>query len=44
MPSNERLWPDDLKKLQYRRKPAIQLDKEQAIAARQPNSALALTS
>jgi hypothetical protein len=44
MPSNERLRPDDLNNLQYRRKTAIQLDEEQAIAAPQPNSALALTS
>jgi hypothetical protein len=43
MPSNERLWPDDLKHLQYRRKPAIQLDKEHTLATRHPNPAPALT-
>jgi hypothetical protein len=43
MPSNERLWPDDLKNLQYRRKRAIQLDEEQALATRHPNPTPALT-
>jgi hypothetical protein len=31
MPAHQRLWPDDLKNLQYRPKPAIKLDEEQAI-------------
>jgi hypothetical protein len=35
--------PDDLKNLQYRRKPAIQLDEEQAVAVGQPNLASART-
>ena len=34
--------PDDVKNLQYRREPAIQLDEEQAIAVGQPNPAPAL--
>jgi hypothetical protein len=39
MPAHQRLWPDDLKNLQDRRKPAIKLDEEQAIAIAQPNPA-----
>jgi hypothetical protein len=31
MPANQRFGPNDLKNLQYRRKPAIQLDEEQAM-------------
>jgi len=42
MPAHQRLWPDDVKNLQYRREPAIQLDEEQAIAVGQPNPAPAL--
>src|SRR5262249_58692225 len=34
MPKDERLWTDDRDHLQDRRKPSIQLDKEQAIAVR----------
>src|SRR6476469_2555900 len=39
MPAHPRLWPDDVKNLQYRREPAIQLDEEQATAVGQPNPA-----
>jgi hypothetical protein len=39
MPTHQRLWPNDLKSLQYRRKPAIQLDEEHAIGIGQPNPA-----
>jgi hypothetical protein len=42
MPPNQRLRADDLKHLQYRRKPAIELDEEQPIYVGQPNSAAAL--
>jgi hypothetical protein len=42
MPSHERLGPDDFENLQDRRKPAIQLDKEPAIAVRKPDSAVHL--
>jgi hypothetical protein len=43
MPADQCLWPDDLKNLQYRRKPAIQLDEEQALATRHTDPAPALT-
>jgi hypothetical protein len=39
MAAHQRLWPDDLKNLQDRRKPAIKLDEEQAIAIAQQNPA-----
>src|SRR5262249_17184797 len=38
MPTDERLGTDDRDDLQDRRKPSIQLDKEQAIAVRKPDA------
>jgi hypothetical protein len=38
VPTNERLGPDDCEDLQDCWKPAIQLDKEPAIMAREPNA------
>jgi len=38
MPTDQRLWTDDRDDLQNRRKPSIQLDKEQAIAGRKPDA------
>jgi hypothetical protein len=43
MPTHERLGPDDRKNLQNRREPSIQLDKEPAIAVREPDPPLHLT-
>jgi hypothetical protein len=43
MPTNERLGSDDRKNLQDRREPSIQLDKEPAIAVREPDPPLHLT-
>ena len=43
MPTHERLGTDDREDLQDRRKPSIQLDKEPAIAVREPDLALHLT-
>ena len=43
MPTHERLGTDDRKDLQNRRKPSIQLDKEPAIAVREPDPARNLT-
>ena len=43
MPANQRLRTKDVKRLQDRRKPAIQLDEEQAVGIGQPNPAPALT-
>jgi hypothetical protein len=40
VPTHERLGPDDCENLQDRRKPAIQLDKEPAIMAREPDATL----
>src|SRR5262249_32528276 len=40
MPTDERLWTDDRDDLQDRRKPSIQLDKEQAIAVRKPDASV----
>jgi hypothetical protein len=40
MPTQERLGPDDGEKLQDRRKPAIQLDKEPAIVVREPDATM----
>src|SRR5262249_42412386 len=40
MPTHERLWTDDRDDLQDRRKPSIQLDKEQAIAVRKPDTSV----
>src|SRR6476659_1404128 len=42
MPTNQRLRANDLNSLQYRRKPAVQLDEKQPVAVRQPNSSPAL--
>jgi hypothetical protein len=42
MPTNQRFRTNDLKDLQYRRKPAIELDKEQPVTVRQPNLASAV--
>src|SRR2546421_13053842 len=39
VPTHERLGPDDCENLQDCWKPAIQLDKEQAIMVREPNAA-----
>jgi hypothetical protein len=44
MPTHERLGTDDPEDLQDRRKPSIQLDKEPAIAVREPDPALHHTS
>jgi hypothetical protein len=38
MPTDERLRADERNNLQDRRKPSIQLDKEQAIAVRKPDA------
>jgi hypothetical protein len=38
MPTDERLGTDDRDDFQDRRKPSIQLDKEQAIAVRKPDA------
>src|SRR5262249_39468309 len=38
--TDERLWTDDRDDLQDRRKPSIQLDKEQAIAVRKPDASV----
>jgi hypothetical protein len=43
MPTHERLGSDDRKNLQNRREPSIQLDKEPAIAVREPEPPLHLT-
>jgi hypothetical protein len=43
MPTHERLGLNDLDDLQNRRKPSIQLDKEPAIAVREPGAPLNLT-
>ena len=43
MPTNERLGSDDRKNLQDRREPSIQLDKEPAIAVREPDPPVHLT-
>jgi hypothetical protein len=43
MPTHERLGTDDGKNLKDRREPAIELDKEPAIAVRQPDAASQLT-
>ncbi|MGC1956706.1 MAG: hypothetical protein WA683_03490, partial [Pseudolabrys sp.] len=43
MPTDQRVWTDDRDDLQDRRKPSIQLDKEHAIAVREPDSAAHLT-
>ena len=43
MPPHERLRLNDLDDLQNRRKPSIQLDKEPAIAVREPDPTLRLT-
>ena len=43
MPSHERLRLDNCDDLQNRWKPAIQLDKEPAVAVREPDPALHLT-
>jgi hypothetical protein len=43
MPTHERLGLNDLDDLQNRRKPSIQLDKEPAIAVREPGPPLNLT-
>ena len=43
VPAHERLRPNDVKDLEDRWKPAIQLDEEQAVAIGQPNPAPALT-
>ncbi|MGA7403165.1 MAG: hypothetical protein WBW67_00015 [Pseudolabrys sp.] len=43
MPPHERLRLNDLDDLQNRRKPSIQLDKEPAIAVREPDPTLKLT-
>jgi hypothetical protein len=43
MPPHERLRLNDLDDLQNRRKPSIQLDKEPAIAVREPDPPLNLT-
>src|SRR4051794_34673649 len=42
MPTNQRFRTNDLKDLQYRRRPAIELDKEQPVTVRQPNLASAV--
>jgi hypothetical protein len=44
MPAHNGLWPDNRDGLEDRRKPAIQLDEEQAIAVREldPTAHLAL--
>ena len=42
MPTNQRLRANYLNGLQYRRKPAVQLDEKQPVAVRQPNPSLAL--
>ena len=42
MPTNQRLRANDLNGLQYRRKPAVQLDEKQPVAVRQPNPSLTL--
>ena len=39
MPAHQRLRPDDLKNLQYRREPAIKLDEEPPVTISQPNPA-----
>src|ERR1700688_644337 len=38
VPTHDRLGPDDCEKLQDRRKPPIQLDKEPAITVREPDA------
>jgi hypothetical protein len=43
MPPHERLRLNDLDDLQNRRKPSIQLDKEPAIAVREPDPTLKLS-
>src|SRR5258708_7367145 len=40
VPTHERLGPDDCENLQDCRKPAIQLDKEQAIMVREPDATM----
>jgi hypothetical protein len=42
MPTDQRLGPDNRENLQDRRKPAIQLDKEPAIAVCESNTATQL--
>ena len=42
MPTNKCFWADDLKDLEDRRKPVVELDEEQAVAIGQPNPAPAL--
>jgi hypothetical protein len=42
MPTHKGLGADDRENLQDRRKPPIQLDKEQAIIVREPNAAVHL--
>ena len=37
MPAHQRLWPNDLDRLEDRRKPTIQLDEEQAIVVGEPD-------
>jgi hypothetical protein len=44
MPTNQRLRANDLNGLQYRRKPAVQLDEKQPVAVRQPNPSATGTS
>ena len=37
MPAHQGLWPNDLDRLEDRRKPTIQLDEEQAIVVGEPD-------